>query len=146
MGSAVLELRADHVGKVAHAAQFAHLVQGNIDFELVLDIHYDVHRRHGIDIEIVAQKKAGYPGVHHLGRIPTDVVPRLAKELKEEHPEIDTIKIVCAHWASVEAIDNIEQELGVGAVSNSLGITWYALRQAGITDSIPGKGRLLREF
>jgi maleate isomerase len=98
------------------------------------------------DIKIIAQKKAGYPGVHHLGRIPTDVVPRLAKELKEEHPEIDTIKIVCAHWASVEAIDNIEQELGVGAVSNSLGITWYALRQAGITDSIPGKGRLLREF
>ena len=38
------------------------------------------------NLEIVAQKHAGYPGVHHLGRIPVDVVPRLAREVVDEHP------------------------------------------------------------
>ncbi len=98
------------------------------------------------NLEIVAQKHAGYPGVHHLGRIPVDVVPRLAREVVDEHPEIDTIKIACAHQPSVEAIDAIEQELGVGVMSASLAITWQGLRQAGISDPIPGKGRLLRDF
>ena len=98
------------------------------------------------NIEIVVQKHAGYPGVHHLGRIPVDVAPRLAREAVREHPEIDTIKIACAHQPSVEAIDGIEQELGVGVMSASQAITWQGLRQAGISDSIPGKGRLLRDF
>ena len=98
------------------------------------------------NIEIVVQKHAGYPGVHHLGRIPVDVAPQLAREAVREHPEIDTIKIACAHQPSVEAIDAIEQELGVGVMSASQAITWQGLRQAGISDSIPGKGRLLREF
>ena len=81
----------------------------------------------------------------HPWCIPLDVAPRLAREALEEHPEIDTIKIACAHQASVEAIDSIEQELGVGVMSASQAITWQGLRQAGISDEIPGMGRLLRE-
>ena len=61
-----------------------------------------------------------------------------------EHPEVDTVKIGCAHWATVEAIDGLEKELNVGIVSSSLAITWEGLRLAGVTDSIGGRGRLLR--
>jgi maleate isomerase len=97
------------------------------------------------DIEVVVQKHAPEPKTPSLACIPVDVVPRLAREALEEHPEVDTIKIACAHQASVEAIEAMEQELGVGVMSASLAITWQGLRQAGISDEIPGMGRLLRE-
>jgi maleate isomerase len=46
----------------------------------------------------------------------------------------------------VEAIDPLEQELGVTVVTNLQATLWHALRSLGLNDKISGYGRLLREL
>jgi maleate isomerase len=87
----------------------------------------------------------GY-GVEDLGRIPGDLAITLARQVKREHPEADTIHHSCAHWATAHAIDQIERELDVNVMTSQQAIFWKALRTAGINDKIEGYGRLLREF
>ena len=84
--------------------------------------------------------------VKDLGRIPGELALKLARKLKAEHPEADTIHPSCAHWATAHAIDQIERELGVNVMTSQQAILWKALRAAGIDDKIAGYGRLLREF
>ena len=95
-------------------------------------------------VELVVSKKAGIKG-GQLAKIPIEVPAQLAREVKKEHPEIDSIKIRTAHWATLEIIDDLEKELDVNIVSASQAITWHGLRTAGIKDSIDGCGRLLRQ-
>jgi maleate isomerase len=84
--------------------------------------------------------------VKDLGRIPGEMALTLARKLKTEHPDADTIHPSCAHWATAHAIDRIERELGVNVMTSQQAILWKALRTAGIDDKIEGYGRLLREF
>jgi len=96
--------------------------------------------------EVVVAKGAGYSRPNRvLAKIPIDVPSRLVREAVAQHPEIDTVKIGCAHWATVDAIDALEQELKIGIVSSSLAITWQGLRLAKVDEPIEGRGRLLRE-
>jgi maleate cis-trans isomerase len=62
------------------------------------------------------------------------------------HPETDTLLFPCPHWATVEAIDQLESEFGVSVVANLQTTVWHALRLCGIKDSIKRYGRLLRDF
>ena len=87
----------------------------------------------------------GY-AVQDLGRIPGELVLELSRQVKQEHPEADTIHPGAAHWATAYAIDPIERELGVNVMTSQQAIFWKALRTAGINDKIEGFGRLLREF
>jgi maleate cis-trans isomerase len=54
--------------------------------------------------------------------------------------------VPCPHWASLEAIEQIEDELGVTVITANQAITWHALRRCGIDDARPGFGRLLEAF
>lgn len=85
-------------------------------------------------------------GFAGLGAVPKDMALTLARKLKKEHPEADTIHLASAHWATAHAIDRIERELGVSVMTSQQAIFWNAIRTAGIQDKIPGYGRLLREF
>jgi maleate isomerase len=87
----------------------------------------------------------GY-NVQDLGRVPGELALTLSRKIKQAHPEADTIHPSCAHWATAHAIDQIEQELGVAVMTSQQAILWKALRTAGITEKIPGYGRLLRDF
>ena len=80
-----------------------------------------------------------------VGRIDSEVPLEMARELKREHPEIDTIHLGSPHWACGAIIEPLEQELGVNVVQGSQAILWWALRSLGIQDRIEGYGRLLRE-
>lgn len=102
---------------------------------------YDYLGRFGF--EVVGIKSAGYPAID-LGRIPLEVSARLARELAAEHPELDTLYFPCPHWAVVENIQPLEDELRVNVVSSGQAILRDALRRAGIHDPIEGYGRLLR--
>jgi maleate cis-trans isomerase len=96
--------------------------------------------------EVVVQKGAGFSRPNRvLAKIPIDIPSKLVREAKAEHPDIDTVKIGCAHWATVDAIDGLEKDLDIGIVSSSLAITWQALRLAKVDDPIENRGRLLRE-
>jgi maleate isomerase len=81
-----------------------------------------------------------------LGRVPTEKAPDLARRLKQENPEIDTIHFASAHWATAHCLDQVERDLGVSVMSSQQAIFWDAIRTAGIADKIAGYGRLLREF
>jgi maleate isomerase len=84
--------------------------------------------------------------VEDLGRVPGELALTLARQVKREHPEADTIHHSCAHWATAHAIEQIEQELSVNVMTSQQAIFWKALRTVGINDKIEGYGRLLREF
>lgn len=83
--------------------------------------------------------------VRDNGRIPTERSVELCQQLVREHPDLDTVLINNSHWATVTNIQRLEHELNVDVISASLACTWEGLRRAGITDSIDGFGRLLRE-
>ena len=52
-------------------------------------------------------------------RVPTAEVLTAVRELMAEHPDADTIWIGWPHRASVDCIETLEQEFGVGVVSAS---------------------------
>ena len=81
-----------------------------------------------------------------LGSIPDETALKLARQIKKENPDADTIHFASAHWATAGSIDTIERELGVSVMTSHQAITWACLRRAGVTDKIAGFGRLLREF
>jgi maleate cis-trans isomerase len=81
-----------------------------------------------------------------LGRVPMEMAPALARRLKRDNPEIDTIHFASAHWATAHCLEAVEAEHGVAVMSSQQAIFWDAIRTAGIKDPIPGYGRLLREF
>lgn len=98
-----------------------------------------------LGVEPVGTLACGY-SVADLGRVPGELAVTLARQIKREHPEADTIHHSCAHWATAHAIDRIERELDVNVMTSQQAILWKALRTAGIDDRIDGYGRLLREF
>ncbi len=95
-------------------------------------------------IKMVGNKYGSIPFID-VGRVPSEVPLQMARELKKEHPEIDTIRLGSPHWACGAIIETVEQELGVNVIQGSQAILWWALRSVGIKDQIQGYGRLLRE-
>lgn len=84
--------------------------------------------------------------LEEYNRIPPERGLELGRELMREHPDIDTLIYGCPHWASIEAIEPLEKEFGINVVTALQAIVWEGLRLAGVTDKVPGYGRLFREF
>lgn len=95
--------------------------------------------------EMVGLKDAG-SSVRELSKIPADIPFQLAREAVRDYPDADTVYFPAPHWAVSGVLDRIERELGVKAVGALQAIVWESLRRCGVLDSIPGYGRLLREF
>src|SRR6185312_11757549 len=89
---------------------------------------------------------AGGSNLVELGKIPIERALEWGRALKKQHPEIDTFNFACPHWRVVDAIEPLEQELGVSVMTSLQAIAWEAMRMTGVTDSIAGYGRLLRDF
>ncbi len=81
-----------------------------------------------------------------LPKIPVGKALEWGREMKKRSPDADTLLFPCPHWAVIEAIDPLEQELGVTVVTNLQATLWHALRVLGIKDKVEGYGRLLREL
>ena len=96
-------------------------------------------------IEIVDSRGACAPFVD-VAKLSPEISLNFARELKRLHPEIDTINLGAPHWATIENIDPLEQELGINVVTGSQMILWAGLRRCGVKDSIRGYGRLLRDY
>ncbi len=105
-------------------------------------MHQDCLQRHGY--ELTAIRGAGRPAVE-LGTIPSETPIALAREVKEAHPDIDTISFPCPHWAVSELIEPLQDELDVNVTTALQTIVWESLRLCGIDDRIDGYGRLLSE-
>jgi maleate isomerase len=103
----------------------------------------DIVQHYGFEI---AGIKGGGKGGRELGLIPLDMSIELCRALKRENPAADTMWLPCPHWAVGEAIEQIEQELGVTVITANQAITWHALRRCGVSEALPGWGRLLAAF
>jgi maleate isomerase len=74
-----------------------------------------------------------------------DAALELARTLCREFPGADTVYFPSPHWGTMDAIQSIEDELGVNAMSASLAILWDAMRTCRVTEPLAGYGRLMRD-
>lgn len=58
-------------------------------------------------------------------------------------PDVDTIVQVGTNLSMLRLADAADRELGKPVIAINAATFWYALRENGITDRMPGFGRLL---
>lgn len=110
----------------------------------------DENPRHEAMIEELGFTPAGAMGLGSTRVALASCAPQTALDLGgkvlKAHPEADTLLLPCPHWDVVDVIQPLEDTFGVKVVSNFQATLWDALATLGITDPIPGYGRLLGEF
>jgi len=112
-------------------------------FEQTHDIYGDYLRHYGF--EMAAREGAGRK-VLNLAVADDTMATDLARRLIDSDSGIDTLYYPAPHWGIVETIEPMEREFGINVVTSVQAIVWEGLRKAGVTDSIAGYGRLLRDF
>lgn len=65
------------------------------------------------------------------------------QRIADEAP-VDAIFVSCTSVRLLEQVEELEVALGVPVTSSNQALIWQSLRLAGISDTIPGMGRLLR--
>jgi maleate isomerase len=65
--------------------------------------------------------------------------------LRAWNPASDGMIIACLNFRSHPIIDRLEAAIGKPVVTSTQATLWHVLRLAGVSDPIPGYGRLLRE-
>jgi maleate cis-trans isomerase len=60
-----------------------------------------------------------------------------------QRDDADAYFISCANIHSIDVIEDLEQRLGKPVVTSNQAAIWCALRTAGVTDDVPGLGRLM---
>ena len=72
-----------------------------------------------------------------------NVLYRLAKSV--DTPESEGIFLSCTGLDTLDMIEALEQDIGKPVITSNQASFWMAFRMAGVGESIPGYGRLLRE-
>jgi len=78
-----------------------------------------------------------------LAHLPPSVLYRLAKAV--DTPESDGVFISCTGLDALDVIEVLEQDLGKPVITSNQAAYWMCFKMAGIGESIPGYGRLMRE-
>lgn len=76
-----------------------------------------------------------------IGRVPPESLFRLARYI--DRPESDLIFLSCTNLATIEMLDQLEQDLGKPVISSNQATFWASLRRLCIKDRIEGYGSLL---
>ena len=96
------------------------------------------------DMELVGRRHVSAL-LEDYNRITSETAYELGRDLMREHPEIDTLIYGCPHWASMDTIDQLEDEFGISVVTALQAIVWEGMRLAGVDDKVDGFGKLFRE-
>ena len=72
-----------------------------------------------------------------------NVLYRLAKSV--DRPDAEGIFLSCTGLDTLDMIEALEQDIGKPVITSNQASFWMAFRMAGVGESIPGYGRLLRE-
>lgn len=78
-----------------------------------------------------------------IGDQPPEVAYKLGRRIFAEAPDAEAIFISCGGLRTFEAIEPLEEDLGVPVTSSSLATFWNSLRMAGVKTKVQGFGRLL---
>jgi maleate isomerase len=79
-------------------------------------------------------------GDPEMNRVSPDVLAKGARAVDD--PSSEAIFISCTGLRTAPIIAVIEKELGKPVVTSNQALAWDALRMAGVSDALPGRGRL----
>jgi len=79
-----------------------------------------------------------------IGRQNPTVAYRLVKEVFIQ--EAEAVFISCTNFRTIEVIDILERDLKKPVVTSNQATMWATLRKLGISESIDGYGKLLKEY
>ena len=91
--------------------------------------------------DLLADKAVGLPGSDYFCTMPPLLWYDTALSLRRD--EADAYFISCANIHSIDVIEALERELGKPVVTSNQAALWCALRTAGLSDIVPGLGKLL---
>jgi len=100
----------------------------------------EVRWLHKNGVEVIDYLGRDIPDNLDRGRQYPETSYHLARRLR--HADADGILLSCANVRTIEIIEQLERDTGKPVISSSQATTWFALRQCGITDVLPGFGRL----
>jgi len=83
--------------------------------------------------------------VQAVAAVPTDVLVDLCRTVFRAGPGADGILISCGGLVTLDAVREVEAELGVPVVSSSPAGFWDLVRCAGLDPRAPGHGRLFAQ-
>src|SRR5437773_1490422 len=93
--------------------------------------------------EVVHSEVVGFVSGVELGRVGPDTAYELGR--KADRPEAEAIIMPGGNWASMPAVERLENELGKPVIVNNAVSLWAGLRLLNRRDRITGYGRLLRD-
>lgn len=134
--SIVVALRALGVSKVALATPYSEAMNAHEASFLAAC---------GIETVAMAGLGLGANGPEEfkqIARQPDGTSAEIARSV--DRPDAEAIVISCTDFASLDAIEPLEAELGKPIVTSNQATFWAALRAAGIDDKLRGFGILLR--
>lgn len=97
------------------------------------DAGFDVRFAKALDIEDSLEIASRSPWENY----------RFILDVYRKAPEADALFISCGTFRSIEIIETLEQTIGKPVVSSTTSNAWKCLKLAGITEPLPGFGRLL---
>jgi maleate isomerase len=94
--------------------------------------------------KVVHSEVVGFVASIELGR----VGPERAYELgrRADRPDADAVIMPGGNWPTMSVVERLERELGKPVLANNAVSLWAGLRLIKTGDSIPGYGRLLRDY
>ncbi len=93
--------------------------------------------------EVIAIKGTEAPSLPEICETPLEQIRQVIQRLAES--DCDAIAQIGTALPVVGLVEEMEKETGKSIVACNAAVYWQTLRKAGISDSIPGYGRLLRE-
>jgi maleate isomerase len=97
---------------------------------------------HGI--EVVSQVAMGVVSNNEVGRLHPQTAFEHGK--KADRAQADAIFLACGNWWTAAIVEDLERAAGKPVLTTNNMTVWHALRKMGVTGSVPGFGKLLREM
>jgi maleate isomerase len=93
---------------------------------------------HGV--RVLKETGLGLPDAKSMAKIDPDEWYR--HTVAVARPDAEAYFLSCTNIRAIPAIDALEQTLGVPVVTSNQAMLWHALRKGGISEVLPGCGRL----
>jgi maleate isomerase/arylmalonate decarboxylase len=96
-----------------------------------------------INIDGMGYGETGIDDFRNICRIPTEQTAALAHRVNT--PQADAVLLTCTDLATLSIIPTLEAQLQKPVISSNTATLWYALRLAGINDTLPSAGTLFEQ-
>jgi maleate isomerase len=102
----------------------------SLELDYLIDQEFSVLDMQGLNVDDGAM----------MGRIAPEFIKEFA--LSIDRPDADGIFISCGGIRTIDVVQEIEETAGKPVICSNQAMMWSCLRRIGVTDAIPGYGRL----